>query len=169
MNIRVQFYILGILFLLHLPAMAQKKVESKAYGIMLDGLLSDTVPAVSVKQLAKMDDVVTLDSRSKKEYNVSHMKNAIWVGYEDFTLDRVPENLKNQKLVVYCSVGARSQKVTTKLLEAGYNNVSNLYGGIFEWINQNHPVYNDEGETKKIHPYNFVWGLWLSEGEKSYD
>lgn len=169
MSVRIHSYLLGILFLLHLPAMAQKKVESKTYGIMLDGLLSDTVPAVSVKQLAKMDDVITLDSRSKEEYEVSHMKNAIWVGYEDFTLDRVPENLKDKPIVVYCSVGARSQKVTIKLLEAGYNDVSNLYGGIFEWINQNHPVYNDEGETKKVHPYNFVWGLWLSEGEKSYE
>ena len=149
--------------------MAQKKVESKAYGIMLDGILSDTVPIVSVKQLAKMDEVITLDSRSKEEFDVSHLKNAIWVGYEDFTLDRIPNIYKDKKIVVYCSVGARSQKVTTKLLEAGYSDVSNLYGGIFEWVNQEQPVYNDSGQTQKIHPYNFVWGLWLSKGEKSYE
>jgi len=149
--------------------MAQKKVESKAYQLMLDGLLSDSVPTVSVEQLAKFDDVVTLDSRSKEEFDVSHIKNAIWVGYEDFTLERVPEDIKNQKIVVYCSIGARSQKVTSNLLEAGYEDVSNLYGGIFEWVNQEQSVYNKEGQTQKVHPYNFMWGLWLNKGEKSYE
>lgn len=149
--------------------MAQQRVESKAYDIMLKGLLSDSVPSVSVNELSAMEDVIMLDSRSKEEFDVSHIKNAIWVGYEDFTLERIPEIDKAGKIIVYCSVGARSEKVTTKLLEAGYEDVSNLYGGLFEWVNQEQPVFNENGRTQKVHPYNFMWGLWLNKGIKSYE
>lgn len=46
-------------------------------------------------------------------------------------------------------------------MEAGYIQVYNLYGGIFEWVNEGHPVFNDQGETDKIHAYNKLWGMWL--------
>jgi len=33
---------------------------------------------------------------------------------------------------VYCSLGIRSEVIAKKLKKAGYTNVFNLYGGIFE-------------------------------------
>ena len=48
--------------------------------------------------------------------------------------------------------------------------VSNLYGGIFEWVNQENPVIDTTGnETKNIHAYNKTWGVWLNKGNKVYD
>ena len=38
-------------------------------------------------------------------------------------------------IVVYCSVGIRSQRVGQQLLEAGYTQVWNLRGGIFKFGN----------------------------------
>ncbi|MBL0331457.1 MAG: rhodanese-like domain-containing protein [Chlorobi bacterium] len=110
-----------------------------------------------------------LDSREKKEYDVSHLKNSIWVGYSDFNLERLKGIDKSSKIVVYCSVGYRSEKISEKLLSNNYTNVSNLYGGIFEWVNNNSPIYDlNNKSTKKIHAYDHIWGLWLKKGEKIF-
>ena len=49
---------------------------------------------------------------------------------------------------MYCSIGKRSEKVTQKLKKAGYNNVSNLYGGIFEWVNQGNEVVDTNNKVQ---------------------
>lgn len=136
---------------------------------MLDELLSDTIPVVTVAELAEMNSPLLLDARSREEYAVSHMNNAVWVGHNDFSLERVPKGTTGQAVVVYCSIGLRSEKIAARLIAAGYPNVYNLYGGIFEWLNQEHEIYDEAGLTDNIHPYNFAWGLWLSEGEKRYE
>ena len=100
---------------------------------------------------------------------MSHIQDAIWVGYDDFDLSRVGEVEKNQKIVVYCSVGYRSEKVSEKLIEAGYEDVANLYGGIFEWRNQDQEVVDEQGQTNKVHAYDKVWGVWVTKGEKVYE
>ncbi|QQS66051.1 MAG: rhodanese-like domain-containing protein [Chlorobiota bacterium] len=136
---------------------------------MLKSLLSHTVREVTVSQLEKSNDVILLDSREKKEYDVSHLKNSIWVGYSDFNLERLKGIDKSSKIVVYCSVGYRSEKISEKLLSNNYTNVSNLYGGIFEWVNNNSPIYDlNNKSTKKIHAYDHIWGLWLKKGEKIF-
>lgn len=50
----------------------------------------------------------------------------------------------------------------------GFKNVSNLYGGIFEWVNQAHEIVNDSGKTDSVHAYNRFWGMWLQKGKKVY-
>jgi rhodanese-related sulfurtransferase len=47
-------------------------------------------------------------------------------------------------------VGYRSEKVTEKLQKAGFTQVSNLYGGIFEWVNQGYPIVNQSGATSDV-------------------
>lgn len=145
-----------------------QKVNSGAYNVMLKTMLSHDVDEVSVEDLDTMKDVVYIDSREQEEYNVSHIKNAVWVGYEDFDIKRMKGVDKSSNIVVYCSVGKRSEEVTEKLLAAGYKDVANLYGGIFEWVNSGKPVYNKNGKTNKVHAYSKMWGVWLKEGEKVY-
>ena len=146
------------------------QVESKKFDLLLKTILSHSVNEVYVDQVDDDDSTtVFLDAREKAEYAVSHIKNAIWVGYDDFDLNRVAEVDKNKKVIVYCSIGYRSEKVGEKLTIAGYKNVSNLYGSIFEWVNQDKPVYDLDGNiTEKIHAYDKVWGIWLNKGKKVY-
>lgn len=143
----------------------------------LDKLLNKwnkrNVPYMSVETLAlpKMDAIL-LDAREEKEFKVSHIKNAICVGYDKFklkeTLAKLPED-KNAKIVVYCSLGIRSETVAHKLIEAGYTNVYNLYGGIFEWKNNNFQVIDTLGNTtEKVHTFNKDWSKWLKKGKKVY-
>lgn len=150
------------------PLSADNNVTSSRYAKMLDGLLSHSVDEVDVRQVMGMPEAIFIDAREKSEFDVSHIKGAIWAGYDDFNLDRLVSLANDQPIVVYCSVGYRSEKITEQLLQAGYSNASNLYGGIFEWVNQGEDVVNDAGKTKNVHAFNRKWGQWLQAGDKVY-
>jgi len=130
------------------------------------------IPYISVQELAMpKTKAIILDAREKKEYDVSHIKNALYVGYDHFSLNSVLHKIsdKNEKIVVYCSIGIRSEKIAYNLKMAGYTHVLNLFGGIFEWKNNDFPVYNSEGkETENIHAYSENWSKWLKKGHKIY-
>lgn len=146
------------------------QVKSGAYKMMLQGLLSHSVPEISIQKLAQNPaSFLLLDAREPREYEVSHIEAAIPVGYNHFSLENLPADLpKSQPIVVYCSVGYRSEKVTEKLLKAGFTQVSNLYGGIFEWANQGQPLVNHTGPTNEVHAFSRSWGIWLKKGKKVY-
>ncbi|SFC83858.1 rhodanese-like domain-containing protein [Algibacter pectinivorans] len=133
----------------------------------------NSVPYITPQELAiPKTDLVLLDSRELKEYKTSHLKNAIHVGYDHFKIHKVETLIpdKNAEIVVYCSVGIRSESIGDSLKKAGYSNVKNLYGGIFEWKSNNFPVYNAiEKETDSIHTFNKVWSKWLKKGIKVYE
>lgn len=147
------------------------QVESTSYSLMLKALIKESIPIVAVADLdqKQIQSTTFIDSREKVEFDVSHIKGATCVGYDDFDMARMDAISKNEPIIIYCSVGYRSEKIGEKLLQAGYTNVSNLYGGIFEWVNQGKPVVDLSGEpTTKIHGYSKTWGIWLSKGEKVY-
>ncbi len=148
--------------------MRAQKVESTLYGATLKALLSHSVPEVSVKEANQAQTALFLDAREPREFDVSHIANAIPVGYDNLDLSALDNVDKNTKIIVYCSVGYRSEKVAEKLLAEGFKDVSNLYGGIFEWKNQGFPVINTQGKTDSVHAYSKTWGIWLNKGEKVY-
>jgi len=148
----------------------QAQTNSRAYGAMLETMYKKSVPLVSVAELKKMPDVVLLDTRSKAEYDVSHLPNARWVGYDDFNLKRVAGIPKKANVVLYCSVGYRSERVGEKLLAAGYQQVHNLYGSLFEWVNEGNLVVDkQERPTQRVHAFSRAWGVWLKRGDKVYE
>lgn len=164
------FFIRYVLIFIPLVMFGQKKVESKAFDLLLSGMLKQDVPILSVDELHP-DSLTTyqlVDSRERGEYQVSHLPNATWVGYEDFDLSRVEKLNKNKPVLVYCSIGVRSEKIGRKLKAAGFKEVYNLYGGIFEWFNQKQPAVDSSGTTSKIHGYSKVWSIWLNHGEIVY-
>ena len=137
-------------------------------------IISKTIPLISTENLKKIENtkkpLLILDARDKKEYAVSHIKGAKYVGYGIFETPNMQGINKTTTIVVYCSVGYRSEKVGEKLKKMGFTKVMNLHGGIFEWKNKGYSVYNPSGdETEKIHAYDKSWGKWLTNGEKIYD
>ncbi|WP_026776670.1 rhodanese-like domain-containing protein [Polaribacter sp. Hel_I_88] len=141
---------------------------------LLDKWNTRNVPYMSVETLAMpKNDAILLDAREEEEFNISHLEKAIRVGYNDFKLNETMAKLpkdKSTKIVVYCSLGIRSETVAHKLIEEGYTNVYNLYGGIFEWKNANFKVVDTLGKsTEKVHAFNKNWSKWLKKGEKVYE
>ena len=147
---------------------SQKKVKDVKFNNMLSQLLSHSVPEITPSEIRTSNITVFLDAREKKEYTVSHIKDAVWVGYNDFNLSRVSEVPKDKKIIVYCSIGYRSEKIAEKLLKVGYTDVSNLYGGVFEWVHEEKKIHNNKGETKAVHAFNKEWSQWLFIREKVY-
>lgn len=138
---------------------------------MLQRLLRGDVAFAHPPMLQSIDadELVLLDAREQGEFNVSHLEGAQWVGYDDFDLSRVANIDKQQPIVVYCSVGYRSERIARQLMKAGYTNVRNLYGGIFQWVNTGNPVVNNSGATDSVHTYNKKWSKWLTEGVGTYE
>ncbi|MCO6164456.1 rhodanese-like domain-containing protein [Flavobacterium sp. NRK F7] len=132
----------------------------------------NSVPYITVEELKGTDDVTLLDAREPEEFKVSHLDNAIYVGYKKFNAEKFLISFpnKNTPLVVYCSLGVRSENIGEKLLKLGYTNVRNLYGGIFEWKNKDNPVVNMNGEeTEEVHAFSKMWGKYLLKGTKIYN
>ncbi|HEY1062637.1 MAG TPA: rhodanese-like domain-containing protein [Daejeonella sp.] len=160
-------YLFILFCLLSSPLIAQ--IKNPEYKQTLDSLYNHTVPLITIDEFIKTDkyNLYILDTREEDEFMVSHLKNARHVGNFWFDMRKVYDIPKNSTVVVYCSVGIRSEKIGEKLIAAGYKNVLNLYGGIFEWVNQGHPVYKQNGvQTAEIHTYNNTWDRWAERGTK---
>lgn len=145
-----------------------QQVENSAFEKKLNRLLIHDVPRTDVSKIDTTNKgLLYLDAREVEEYNVSHVENAKFVGYKNFSLDSLQSIPKDTEIIVYCSIGFRSGSVSKKLIKDGFTNVLNLYGGLFEWSNQELPLVDNEGKpTLKIHTYNKKWGKWIENGEK---
>lgn len=139
-------------------------------------LLKNKIPVVTVTQLKSQlsakdgKKVLLLDTRERDEYIVSHLKDSRFIGYSMFAPEFISDIPKDQPIIVYCSLGVRSEIIGEKLKKAGYSNVKNLLGGLFEWVNLGLPVVDSNGnETKNVHAYSKKWGRWLQKGNKVYN
>lgn len=139
---------------------------------VLEKLNTKSVPYITIEELRATKDYILLDARESKEFNVSHIKKALNVGFEKFNTKKISSILRDKKatIVVYCSIGVRSEKIGEKLLKLGYKNVFNLYGGIFEWKNKGGIVIDRNNQpTDKVHTFNKEWSIYLEKGIKVYE
>ncbi len=145
--------------------------QSAEYKKMLDGYYTDfpTISCTDASKKVGSTNVYFLDTREIKEFNVSHIKGATCVGYDNFSMTSVKDIPKSAEIIVYCSIGARSQTIGEKLKKAGYTNVKNLYGGFFQWNNSGLMKVNSNGKTTtRIHGFSKDWGKWITEGTVVY-
>lgn len=126
----------------------------------VEHLSTDSLAAlVSADQRA----VYIIDTRSRAEYDVSHIPGAIWIDPGARTFPELNQLDKKTKIVAYCSVGYRSSKIARRLIAAGHSDVANLDGSIFQWANEGRQLVDEEGATSTVHPYNERWGQLLLE------
>lgn len=139
-------------------------VENKAFDEKISSTISFTVPVISPEELKQLDEAQVFDTRKQKEYDISHIPNAQYLGYNDFDISRLDNIDKDSPIVLYCSIGYRSEKIGEKLKKEGFTNVYNLYGSIFEWVNQGNEVVDKNGKTtSQVHTYNRNWSQWVDE------
>ncbi|MEN1786420.1 MAG: rhodanese-like domain-containing protein [Bacteroidota bacterium] len=156
--------LLALFFLSTYPLVAQSTIAEA-----LKKWTTGEVPALAT--MAVPEEALLIDTREKTEFNVSHLEGAHWVGYQSFDLSQFLKTYPdlNTPIIAYCSIGVRSEKIGIKLLKAGYTNVKNLYGGIFEWKNEGGTVVDPQGQpTEKVHAYNRFWGQLLTNADKVY-
>ncbi len=161
-----------IIFILFVIITANSNAQS------LDKLLQThnkrSIPYISVDELRMLqmnNSVLILDAREPQEFEVSHISMAKNIGFNEFSSEdiQLQKIKKNSPIVIYCSVGIRSEQIGEKLKKAGFTNIKNLYGGIFEWKNNDYPVIDSTGkETENVHTFSKRWGKYLHSGNPVY-
>jgi rhodanese-related sulfurtransferase len=126
---------------------------------------AETVKKEILKTMSK-EKVLIFDARESREFEVSHLPGAKHVGYNKFNAKKATEGIhKDQKIIVYCTVGYRSGQVAQKLRKLGYN-AHNLLGGITSWVNEDGPLVNFRNTpTQKVHTYSKKRAKWFERGE----
>lgn len=169
MGIKITVFLAGIfilvLFFQRATAQFPKSAscQNPEFDNKVNSYLSYSVPVIDVeKAFSQKESIIFLDAREKSEFTVSHIPGARYVGYYAFNLKNHQDLPKDKIIVVYCSIGYRSEKIAEKLRKAGYEKVYNLYGSIFEWINRGHPVVNNQGQVMEVHSYNKKWSQWIT-------
>ncbi len=91
--------------------------------------------------LMNKDDALIIDVREDKEVQGGKIQGA-----RHITLGQLPSKLseldksKQSPILVYCRSGSRSSHASQVLTKAGFEDVSNLAGGILAWESANLPV-----------------------------
>ena len=158
-----------LVLFISVSAKAQKTLD-----VLLSASNNESIPYISVEEFSRIqgsDSILILDSREWEEFDVSHIASAKYVGFNSFSSEEFSDEIsdKNIPIIVYCSLGIRSEDIGEKLSNKGFTNVKNLYGGIFEWKNKGYPVIDSEGnETENVHAFSKIWGRWLKKGTKIY-
>jgi len=149
----------------NLPA----QVNGAMYNTFLKGIYNKETPTISCNELYDdYEDFTVIDTRSIEEFEISHLKNALFINFDNYLVQDLSKIPNAKPIVFYCSVGWRSQKVTEHFMANGFANVYNLYGGVFDWSNKELPLYKKDIQTDSVHVYSKKWGYWLKNGHKVY-
>ena len=109
-----------IICFLHIAAISgiSQKVQNSNFEKRLSSLLDHSVQEITVQDLANATTTyILLDARELEEYNASHIPQAKHIGYEKINWELISQIAPDESIVVYCSVGYRSEKVAKKLEE----------------------------------------------------
>lgn len=108
--------------------------------------------------------ILIFDTRTRAEYEVSHLRGARFLTPEtsaDAFIKEFGSELRSKQLVFYCSVGKRSSDVLQRVREAaqaqGARSCENLQGGIFRWYNEGLELVDAQGTTDRVHGFNASW------------
>ena len=106
---------------------------------------------------------VLLDVRTPEEWSVSHLPGARRIE-PGATAEVAAAGLaKETPIVTYCAVGYRSGEMAERLRAAGFTNVRNLEGSIFQWANEHRQLVHENESVIQVHPYNGFWGRLLND------
>ena len=111
-------------------------------------------------ELANAGKVVFVDVRPPEERSVSRLPWA--VSADDFLAD--PEKYRDNIKIGYCTISYRSGIFVQKMNQKGIP-MYNLRAGLLAWVHSGGKVYDEAGETKRIHVYGEKWNL----GPETYE
>jgi rhodanese-related sulfurtransferase len=118
--------------LAYAPPFATTKDPVLYTGMALDNAISNGTPLMTPTELierqASGEQLQIIDTRSKKQYEISCVKGAIHIPLAEIR-DRVAELDKNVTTITYCNKGVTGNAAQNILLNEGFKEVYNLSGG----------------------------------------
>lgn len=121
------------------------KKEIIAFGVEEIDPRRKTSRRLSAKELKSWLDegrpVTLLDTRNDYEFEIGTFEKAVPIGLDEFRLfpeavKRLPEEMKAQPVVTFCTGGIRCEKAAPFLEKAGFDNVYQLDGGILKYFEE---------------------------------
>jgi rhodanese-related sulfurtransferase len=102
------------------------------------------VAAVTVQEAAELqgdgdDGALIVDVREPNEYTQARVEGAVLLPLGQLN-NRFSDLPKDRKLLMMCRTGSRSQNATRFLNQQGYENATNISGGIVAWYNADLPT-----------------------------
>ncbi len=89
-------------------------------------------------RLLNHENAIMVDMRTDKDFRDGHIVNAIHAP-ADSAASKL-NKYRNQSLIIYCRSGQQSNQLAGKLVKQGFENVSNLKGGILAWQQADLPL-----------------------------
>ncbi len=115
----------------------------------LRSLMGPGVPSVDVKQAHEMlgdeGGALIVDVREPNEYNQIRAKGAVLLPLGRLN-NRVGDLPRDREILLMCRTGGRSSNATQFLAANGFENVTNVSGGIMAWYNAGLPTTSGEPE-----------------------
>lgn len=121
------------------------KEEIIAFGIESVDPLKKSSPKMPAQQLHKWlkegRPVHLLDTRNEYEIEVGTFAKAINPGIDNFrdfpsAVERLPESMKQEPVVMFCTGGIRCEKAGPFMEQAGFEQVYQLEGGILKYFEE---------------------------------
>ncbi len=108
-------------------------LDGGMYAWAKEGFSANHVPQISADELssimAKGKELTLIDVRATGEFQIRHIKGAVNIPAPDVRAKR--ENLRKSKpIALICSTGHRSSLAAALLKQRGFENVSNVAGGM---------------------------------------
>lgn len=102
--------------------------------------ISGSVTSMDVQSFSKKTQeagVITLDVRTRGEFNQGHIAGAINIDVEADTFQNEVSQLDKTKMyAVYCQSGRRSGIATDEMKKLGFEYLFNLSNGVNDWMSQ---------------------------------
>jgi rhodanese-related sulfurtransferase len=98
-------------------------------------------PEISVSEAYNkyQNDAFVLDVRTQEEWDDFHAPNSTLIPLDQLS-SRLNEIPGDKEIVVVCRSGNRSQQGRDILLDAGFEQVTSMQGGLTEWRASGYPV-----------------------------
>lgn len=93
-------------------------------------------PEISVTDLQRLHDHTLIDVREQDEWDYGHINGAILWPLSRIMIGDIPDEMKENKIIVYCQKGLRSLQASIILKEHGFADVTSLSGGYAAWKQQ---------------------------------
>lgn len=119
---------------------------------------STTIKPANLKQWLAEKQVILIDVREPGEYKSEHIPGALSLPLSTLKLEQIP-TVSNQKIVLSCQSGKRSDIAAQKLLESGLNSLLQLEGGLNSWKEAGY-----ETETSKNAPISLMRQVQIVAG-----
>jgi rhodanese-related sulfurtransferase len=91
-------------------------------------------------------EIVLIDVRSPQEFMIEHIEGALLSPIAFFDPNHLPRDT-DRRIVLHCGSGMRSEKAARACIEAGFERIAHLGGGMGAWKSAGQPYVGTDMAT----------------------